>query len=215
MGVSPDFHQPTLELNSVSWKLGLSEQNTKLTCNDESRNYPNHPERYSWLAQALCKQGLSGRSYWEVEWRGPQVYVGVSYKGVDRKCCGISRGFGHNSQSWSLCCGRSESIFWHDDKGTKVVEPVSSRIGVYLDHRAGTLCFYSVSNRMALLHSISTRFHEPLHPGFWVFDGSNVRICQNGEKVFPEAERRNESSLVDSSCFQLQFYFWRCKGQVY
>ncbi|PWA25077.1 hypothetical protein CCH79_00019074 [Gambusia affinis] len=43
--------------------------------------------------------------------------------------------------------------------------PVSSRLGVYLDHRAGLLSFYSVSETMTLIHRVQTRFTRPLHAG--------------------------------------------------
>ncbi|KAJ8278280.1 hypothetical protein GJAV_G00085880 [Gymnothorax javanicus] len=47
----------------------------------------------------------------------------------------------------------------------------TERIGVYLDHRAGTLSFYSVSDTMTLLHRVQTTFTQPLYPGFWVNTG--------------------------------------------
>ncbi|KAJ8278249.1 hypothetical protein GJAV_G00085560 [Gymnothorax javanicus] len=54
----------------------------------------------------------------------------------------------------------------------------TGRIGVYLDHRAGTLSFYSVSDTMTLLHRVQTTFTQPLYPGFWVYNcGSCVKLC--------------------------------------
>ncbi|TNN47689.1 E3 ubiquitin/ISG15 ligase TRIM25 [Liparis tanakae] len=43
--------------------------------------------------------------------------------------------------------------------------PRSSRLGVYLDHRAGILSFYSVSDTMTLLHRVQTTFTQPLYAG--------------------------------------------------
>ncbi|KAL0984421.1 hypothetical protein UPYG_G00141250 [Umbra pygmaea] len=45
------------------------------------------------------------------------------------------------------------------------------KVGVYLDHRAGTLSFYSISDKMTLLHKIETTFTRPLYPGFFVETG--------------------------------------------
>uniref|UniRef100_A0A3B3WU76 Tripartite motif-containing protein 16-like n=1 Tax=Poecilia mexicana TaxID=48701 RepID=A0A3B3WU76_9TELE len=86
---------------------------------------------------------LTGRCYWEVEWRGRLVYVAVSYKNISRAGRSKKCLFGLNDKSWSLRCDRESYTFWHNDTDTPVPGPVSSRIGVYLDHRAGILCFYS------------------------------------------------------------------------
>ena len=51
---------------------------------------------------------------------------------------------------------------------TAMCVPLSTRVGVYLDHRAGTLSLYSVSDTMTLLHRVQTPFTEPLYPGFFV-----------------------------------------------
>uniref|UniRef100_A0A3P9BJQ5 B box-type domain-containing protein n=1 Tax=Maylandia zebra TaxID=106582 RepID=A0A3P9BJQ5_9CICH len=47
--------------------------------------------------------------------------------------------------------------------------PRSSRVGVYLDHRAGILSFYSVSETMTLLHRVQTTFTQPLYAGLLVY----------------------------------------------
>ncbi|XP_010787655.1 E3 ubiquitin/ISG15 ligase TRIM25-like [Notothenia coriiceps] len=41
-------------------------------------------------------------------------------------------------------------------------------VGVYLDHRAGVLSFYSVSETMTLLHRVQTTFTQPLHAGLYL-----------------------------------------------
>ncbi|XP_068582221.1 tripartite motif-containing protein 16-like [Cebidichthys violaceus] len=46
--------------------------------------------------------------------------------------------------------------------------PRSSRVGVYLDHRAGILSFYSVSETMTLLHRVQTTFTQPLYAGLFL-----------------------------------------------
>ncbi|CAB1432016.1 unnamed protein product [Pleuronectes platessa] len=42
------------------------------------------------------------------------------------------------------------------------------RVGVYLDHSAGVLSFYSVSDTMTLLHRVQTTFTQPLYAGVGV-----------------------------------------------
>ncbi|KAG5849826.1 hypothetical protein ANANG_G00075820, partial [Anguilla anguilla] len=62
--------QLTLDPNTVNKCLRLSEGNREVTCVRESQSYPDHPERFERWAQVLCREGLSGRCYWEAEWSG-------------------------------------------------------------------------------------------------------------------------------------------------
>ena len=131
----------------------------------EVQSYPDHPERFDVWEQVLCRAGVSGRCYWEVEWSG-EVYISVSYKSISRRGEGDECRFGCNDQSWSLDLDSTRSSFWHNDKKTKLPLVASSRIGVYVDHRAGTLAFYSISDTMTLLHRVQTTFTHTLYPGF-------------------------------------------------
>ncbi|XP_036436010.1 tripartite motif-containing protein 16-like [Colossoma macropomum] len=173
------FCQLTLDPNTVYCRLRLSEKNRVVTYSNYVQSYSDHPERFDYWRQVLCKESVSGRCYWEVQWSsgGWFVYISVSYKGNSRKGRGIGCGFGHNSQSWSLQCS-SSLTFWHNNIQTKISGPSSSRIGVYVDHSAGTLSFYSVSDTMTLLHTVHTTFTQPLYAGFYVCGaGSSVRLC--------------------------------------
>ncbi|KTF88295.1 hypothetical protein cypCar_00040559 [Cyprinus carpio] len=49
--------------------------------------------------------------------------------------------------------------------------------GVFVDHSAGTLSFYSVSDTMSLIHTVQTTFTQTLYPGFRVGFGSSVKLC--------------------------------------
>ncbi|XP_029605144.1 tripartite motif-containing protein 16-like [Salmo trutta] len=157
--------QLTLDPNTAGTYLSLSEGNRKVTTTRQVQPYPDHPDRFTNTLQVLCREGLSGRCYWEVEWSGG-VVTAVSYKDISR----TERGniFGYNNKSWSLKCSRGGYCFIHNDVETKVSGPQSSRVGVYLDHKAGTLSFYSVSDTMTLLHRVQTTFTQPLYPGFYL-----------------------------------------------
>ncbi|XP_072531936.1 tripartite motif-containing protein 16-like isoform X1 [Salminus brasiliensis] len=168
----------TLDPNTAFNHLRLSEKN-RVVMWSKVQSYSDHPERFNSWSQVLCKESVCGRCYWEVEWsRGGIgcVYISVSYKGISRKGWGNECGFGRNSQSWSLECSSSLS-FLHNNIQTELSAPPSSRIGVYVDHSAGTLSFYSVSDTMTLLHTLHTTFTQPLYAGFWVGGGSTVRLC--------------------------------------
>ncbi|XP_072531835.1 tripartite motif-containing protein 16-like isoform X1 [Salminus brasiliensis] len=163
----------TLDPNTAFNRLRLSEKN-RVVMWSKDQSYSDHPERFNRWSQVLCKESVCGRCYWEVEWSGC-VYISVSYKGIRRK--GLDQCvFGRNSQSWSLECSSSLS-FLHNNIQTELSAPPSSRIGLYVDHSAGTLSFYSVSDTMTLLHTLHTTFTQPLYAGFRVGVGSTVRLC--------------------------------------
>ncbi len=48
---------------------------------------------------------------------------------------------------------------------------------MFVDQRAGTLSFYSVSNTMSLIHKVQTTFTQMLYTGFYVNYGSSVKLC--------------------------------------
>ncbi|KAJ8278276.1 hypothetical protein GJAV_G00085840 [Gymnothorax javanicus] len=172
-----DSSQLTLDPNTAHQHLSLSEGNREATNVGQTHSYPDHPERFELYAQVLCREGLSGRCYWEAEWSGDGVYIAVSYKEISRKGLDDDCILGYNNKSWCLYCSRSSYSFLHNNKSTEIPVPSSSRIRVYLDHRAGTLSFYSVSDTMTLLHGVQTTFTQPLYPAFWVGAGSSVKLC--------------------------------------
>ncbi|XDV27882.1 hypothetical protein PO909_031334 [Leuciscus waleckii] len=160
--------QLSLDPNTVNKNLALSEGNRVIKNTDKVQRYPDHPDRFDGHAQVLSKDSVCGCCYWEVEWSG-EMDISVSYKSISRKGRGEECRFGRNDQSWSLYCSESSCSFWHNNKQTKLpVVSSSSRIGVYVDHSAGTLSFYSVSDTMTLIHRVHTTFTQPLYPGFRV-----------------------------------------------
>ncbi|XP_058270513.1 tripartite motif-containing protein 16-like isoform X1 [Hemibagrus wyckioides] len=167
----------TLDPNTEHPHLILSEKNRVVTCSKTKQRYSDHPERFDYWSQVLCKESVCGRCYWEVEWSGVGVYISVLYKEISRKGRGYECAFGLNSQSWSLECSSSSVCFWHNNIKTELRGPASSRIGVYVDHSAGTLSFYSVSDTMRLLHKVHTTFTQPLYAGFYIYYNSPVRLC--------------------------------------
>uniref|UniRef100_A0A4W6F9G4 B30.2/SPRY domain-containing protein n=1 Tax=Lates calcarifer TaxID=8187 RepID=A0A4W6F9G4_LATCA len=174
--------QLTIDTNTVNTKLKLSDNNRKVTRVRGYQSYPDHPDRFDQCPQLLCRTGLTGRCYWEVEWRG-EVYISVSYRGIrrkgDRDCL-----FGMNDQSWRLFCSDVGYSVCHNKTGTSISSSssssssVSNRVAVYVDCPAGSLSFYRVSSDSLIhLHTFNTTFTEPLYPGFTVWSGSSVSLC--------------------------------------
>uniref|UniRef100_A0A8C4XBX9 Uncharacterized protein n=1 Tax=Erpetoichthys calabaricus TaxID=27687 RepID=A0A8C4XBX9_ERPCA len=163
-----DFCPLTLDINTAHRDLHLSEGNKKVTCGGTWTKFPDHPDRFDYCYQVLCREALTGtRCYWEVECSGDWMEIGVAYKGLSRKGGGRECGLGENDKSWSLWCSHSQCSVWHNNQQTVISAPYSPRIGVYLDWPAGSLSFYSVSHTMTLLHMFNTSFTEPLYPGFY------------------------------------------------
>ncbi|KAM3864025.1 uncharacterized protein ACN63O_011921 [Diretmus argenteus] len=170
--------QITLDPNTAHTWLLLSEGNRKATVVGTHQSYPSHPDRFIEWEQVLSRESLTGRCYWEVEWTGG-VSIAVSYKNISRTGSGNESGFGHNDKSWALDCDIISSEFIHNQFSTPAPGPQSSRVGVYLDHGAGVLSFYSISETMmTLLHRVQTSFTQPLHPGFRVGGCGSVELCE-------------------------------------
>ncbi|XP_030292180.1 tripartite motif-containing protein 16-like [Sparus aurata] len=153
----------TLDPNTVNAQLFLSEGNRKATFS-QHQFYPDHPDRFNGWRQVLSRESLTGRCYWEVEWTGG-VGVAVAYKNISRGGFSNECGFGYNDKSWLLYRNTDDYQFWSSYVRTSVSGPQSSRIGVYLDHSAGILSFYCVSDIMTLLHRVQTTFTQPLYAG--------------------------------------------------
>uniref|UniRef100_A0A8C2IEI4 Tripartite motif-containing protein 16-like n=1 Tax=Cyprinus carpio TaxID=7962 RepID=A0A8C2IEI4_CYPCA len=171
-------HQLTLDLNTVNKHLHLSESSRVITYTGTVQSYPDHPDRFDCVCQVLCRESVCGRCYWELEWSGDiGVSISVSYKSISREG-GVECLFGSNDQSWSLICTPSSYSFIHNNIHTDLpVESIIRRIGVFVDHSAGTLSFYSVSDTMSLIHTVQTTFTQPLYPGFGFGSGSSVKLC--------------------------------------
>ncbi|KAL7370422.1 hypothetical protein ABVT39_028237 [Epinephelus coioides] len=186
----------TIDTNTVNRGLKLSDNNRKVTFVKEVQSYPDHPDRFDRWPQLLCRTGLTGRCYWEVEWRG-EVYISVSYRGIRRRGDREDCVFGMNHQSWSLICSDDDGRYyvWHNNRETELSSSsssssssfssssssssVSGRVAVYVDCPAGTLSFFTVSSDTLIhLHTFNTTFTEPLYPGFgfWSY-GSSVSLC--------------------------------------
>ncbi|XP_018528199.1 tripartite motif-containing protein 16-like [Lates calcarifer] len=157
----------TLDPNTANTRLLLSEGNRRATLTCKHQSYSNHPDRFTKWCQVLSRESLTGRCYWEVEWRGEGVYVAVTYKNISRTGSLNECIFGYNDKSWALNCSQNSYSFLYNYIQTPVSGPQSSRVGVYLDHRAGILSFYSVSETMTLLHRVQTTFTQPLYAGLW------------------------------------------------
>ncbi|KAK0145857.1 Tripartite motif-containing protein 47 [Merluccius polli] len=184
-----DACELTLDPNTVNRCLSLSEDHRKVMAGKGVQSYPDHPERFDSWEQVLCREGLTGRCYWEVEWRG-WVDIGVTYRGIRRRGPGVDSRLGRNKKSWCLECDYEEGYSaCYNGSTTDIPLPPSgsTRVGVYLDRPAGSLSFYRVSPGVGgssdpptHIHTFSTTFtQEDLLLGFRLWcSGSSVSLCR-------------------------------------
>ncbi|XP_019210402.1 protein NLRC3-like, partial [Oreochromis niloticus] len=177
--------QLTIDTNTVNTNLQLSDNNRKVTHVKKVQSYPDHPDRFDIHEQLLCRNGLTGRCYWEVEWRG-NVDISVSYRSIRRKGGSNDCWFGLNDQSWSLYCSDdgpryvryNNRVTYMSSSSSSSSSSVSNRAAVYVDCPAGTLSFYRVSSDTLIhLHTFNTTFTQTLYPGFRFWPGSSVSLC--------------------------------------
>nr|XP_020449884.1 tripartite motif-containing protein 16-like [Monopterus albus] len=169
----------TLDPKTAHTQLLLFERNKKVMVMKQQQSCAIHPGRFTGCWQVLSRESLTGCCYWEVEWKGTGHYVAVAYKSISRSGRENESGFGCNDNSWALCCEQNSSSFWYNGIKTPISGPQSSKLGVYLNHRAGILSFYSISEKMTLLHRVQTTFTQPLYAGFGFEDyGDTAEFCK-------------------------------------
>uniref|UniRef100_A0A8C6TK01 B30.2/SPRY domain-containing protein n=1 Tax=Neogobius melanostomus TaxID=47308 RepID=A0A8C6TK01_9GOBI len=161
---------PGLRKYSCEFSLDPNTAHRELLLSEDKRSVrrvkeqlcPSHEDRFMDQPQVLSCTGLRGRCYWEVERRGEDVDVAVSYRGIRRR--GESCRFGDNDQSWSLRVKGALSVC-HNGKETPIPLRLfqSARLGVFLDSEAGVLSFYNVHDeKLFHIYTFSCSFTEPL-----------------------------------------------------
>ncbi|KAM4691177.1 tripartite motif-containing protein 16 [Rhinophrynus dorsalis] len=131
--------------------------------------YPDDPERFEQWRQVLSTESFYlGRYYYEVQFKGQDVHIGVTYKCIDRKGSESNSNITGNDFSWTLKWNGKEFSVWHSDVETPLKSEKFARIGVYVNHPKGTVSFYGVTDTMTLLHQFEDKFTEPLYAAFWL-----------------------------------------------
>ncbi|KAM4525379.1 stonustoxin subunit alpha-like isoform 1-T2 [Odontesthes bonariensis] len=178
----------TLDLDTAYPELILSDGNKKVT-HGEKQSYPDLPQRFDPLPQVLCREALTGRHYWEVELSTEEdadTGVAVCYGGLSRIRDLKFSGIGWTAMSWSLGHKWNPSpTFYaeHDVNNlqTKYIPAYPTgcvRLGVYLDHAAGSLSFYKVTgDKLSHIHTFHDEFSEPVYPCFKVLSKSYAFLC--------------------------------------
>lgn len=155
-----------LDPDTANKSLILSNNDQTVTMKKEKMPYPKSPERFDYWKQVLSTDGLTGRSYWEVEWEG-NVHIAVAYKAIKRSGPGDDSCLGQNEESWSLSCSSEGFSGLHANNKTSIHRAPWQRVGVYLDWHAGVLSFYRVlPQQLDHLLSFHNTFTAPVYPAF-------------------------------------------------
>ncbi|XP_040028018.2 tripartite motif-containing protein 16-like [Gasterosteus aculeatus] len=170
-------YQMTLDPNTSNSGMVLSEKRRKVTARLPSLQVDKSPGRFTSY-QILSRESMTGRCYWEVQWDA-RVTIAVAYQDMRRSGMKKECTFGHNDKSWALYC-LPDCEFRHNDTRTPIEGKSSHKVGVFLDHTAGVLCFYSVGETVTLLHRVQTTFTQPLHAGIALhyYRGDNATLCE-------------------------------------
>uniref|UniRef100_A0A3P9Q1M7 B30.2/SPRY domain-containing protein n=1 Tax=Poecilia reticulata TaxID=8081 RepID=A0A3P9Q1M7_POERE len=162
----------TLDEKTAGQRITLTQDNKQAHFHQEKQHYPDHPDRFD-APQVLCKEGLTERHYWEVEFHdSSDGEVGVAYKSIARSGdSGSEYSLGQNEKSWSWSI---DGTFSHSGSTDWFLTEIKIRsLGVYLDWPAGILSFFEVSpDELTHLYTVRTTFTEPLYPGFGLTYGS-------------------------------------------
>uniref|UniRef100_S4R8W2 Tripartite motif containing 25 n=1 Tax=Petromyzon marinus TaxID=7757 RepID=S4R8W2_PETMA len=168
-----------MDISTAHPNLLISKDCHMATYSEEAQDYPDNAQRFECVLQVLCTESFSsGQHYWEVYVKcGTQWEVGVAYGSIGRKRHNERNVLGNNSVSWCFSLANGEFSGWHN--GNKAVVDVRQPLevlGVHLDYEAGTVTFYNAQS-MALLHSFTGSFAQPLYPAFGVYPASSLALC--------------------------------------
>ncbi|XP_053566226.1 tripartite motif-containing protein 16 [Bombina bombina] len=160
----------TLDPETVHCFLRLLQDNRKVTNTAPWQHpYPDSPERFEQFRQVLSSESFyMGRQYFEVEFKGEAIHIGLTYKGLDRKGSESNSNITGNNFSWTLKWNGKEFSAWHSDVEISLKAGKFSRVGVYVNYPGGTVSFYGVASAMTLLHTYECSFTEPLYAAFWL-----------------------------------------------
>ncbi|XP_034036158.1 stonustoxin subunit alpha-like [Thalassophryne amazonica] len=170
----------TLDPNTAHKDLTLSDDKKK-AIKEEPQSYPDCPERFTTFPQVLCREGLMGCCYWEIEWSNmylEEVAALIAYQTISRETY-----LGGNDISWSLVHNRQVQcnfLAQHSNKADAftISDEGFKCLGMFLNTFSGTLTYYRVSgNTLTVLYTFRDKFTELLYPALRISTkGSYIKL---------------------------------------
>ncbi|XP_074873125.1 butyrophilin subfamily 1 member A1-like isoform X2 [Carettochelys insculpta] len=155
----------TLDPDTAHPNLVLSEDRKQVTYTDQQQDRPDNPERFRTYPVVLgARVFTGGRAYWEVEMGTKTNWtVGLCREPAIRT--GKVKLTPENGY-WTMWLrdGKYEACTLPPTPLPRGARP--SRVGVFLDHEAGEVSFYNVTDRSHLFTFTDT-FSGPLRPYFY------------------------------------------------
>ncbi|KAI4795930.1 hypothetical protein KUCAC02_029563 [Chaenocephalus aceratus] len=156
----------TLDPDTASPYLILSDDGKQVSDGDVGNNLPDNPERFSDCPCVLGKQSFSsGRFYFEVQVRGKTEWdLGMARESINRKeNIPLSPEEGY----WSIWLRNGNEYEALDDPPVLLsLKSQPQKVGVFVDYEEGLISFYDV-DAAALIYSFTgCSFAEKLFPYF-------------------------------------------------
>ncbi|CAL8364834.1 unnamed protein product [Gadus morhua 'NCC'] len=162
MGQRTTFSPVTLDPNTASCRLSLSDDLTSVRRSDVIQKVPNNPERFTKYAEVLGSEGVSsGEHCWEVEVEDhPHWTIGVVKESVDRRG---ERTASPDNGNW--CLLHRSGKYTQCTGNTLTLKRTPERIRVQLDYDGGEVSFYDPED-MTLIYTHQHTFTDNIFPYF-------------------------------------------------
>ncbi|XP_053488773.1 E3 ubiquitin-protein ligase TRIM39-like [Ictalurus furcatus] len=156
----------TLDPDTASPYLILSDDGKQVTCGDTKQNLPDTSKRFTYYPMVLGNQGFSlGRFYYEVQVsRKTEWDLGVVRESVNRKgkiALKPQDGF------WAVALRKGNKYTACDDPGISLsLREKPQKVGVFVDYDEGLVSFYDIEARSHIYSFTGQSFTEKLYPYF-------------------------------------------------
>ncbi|XP_053093518.1 E3 ubiquitin-protein ligase TRIM39-like [Pangasianodon hypophthalmus] len=157
----------TLDPDTASPSLILSNDGKQVTYEDTWQNLPDTPKRFTYYAMVVGKQGFSsGRFYYEVQVsRKMEWDLGVVRESVNRK--GEIEAFNPQDGFWTVVLRNGNQYQACDDPCISLsLREKPQKVGVFVDYEEGLVSFYDVEARSHIYSFTGQSFTEKLYPYF-------------------------------------------------
>ncbi|CAL8235753.1 unnamed protein product [Arctogadus glacialis] len=186
MGQRTTFSPVTLDPNTASRSLSLSDDLTSVRRSDVIQKVPNNPERFTKYADVLGSEGFSsGEHCWEVEVGDhPEWAIGVAKESVDRRG---ERTASPANGTW--CLLHRSGKYTQGTCQTLTLKRTPERIRVQLDYDGGEVSFYDPED-MTLIYTHQHTFTDNIFPWFSLGAAGEartkaVRVCGVSSRTQP------------------------------